>query len=102
ALPAGASWLDYLYTGVRAPIGSNIFEMDVLDLVFAPPPPGRYRIDVQRDEFSLQLALIVRDPHTLGPLVLREPEGGGLWAIQGDQRRAVPDPETITALGFRA
>jgi enterochelin esterase-like enzyme len=102
ALPAGASWLDYLYTGVRAPIGSNIFEMDVLDLVFAPPPPGRYRIDVQREEFSLQLDLIVRDPHTLGPLVLREFDGGGLWAIQGDQRRAVPDPETITALGFRA
>jgi enterochelin esterase-like enzyme len=99
SLPAGAVWQDYLYAGVRAPIGSNIFEMDVLDLVFAPPPAGRYRIDVQREELSLQLDLIVRDAHTLGPLVLRDPEGT-LWALQGEQRRAAPDPETITALGY--
>ncbi|HEU5317317.1 MAG TPA: alpha/beta hydrolase-fold protein, partial [Chloroflexota bacterium] len=101
ALPAGASWLDYLYTGVRAPIGSNIFEMDVLDLVFAPPPPGRYRIDVQRDELSLQFDLTVRDPHTLGPLVLRD-QAGTQWTLQGDQRRAAPDSETIAALAYRS
>ena len=95
-----AGLADYLYTGLRAPVGTNIHDHDVIDLVFAPPRAGTYRIEVRRPEFTTEYHLTVMEPIALGPLVLRDPQGA-LFALHGEQRRALPDLETAQALGFR-
>ncbi|HEV2125414.1 MAG TPA: alpha/beta hydrolase-fold protein, partial [Chloroflexota bacterium] len=81
----------------------------VLDLVFEPPAPGRYHIEVKSrrprdgetsyDDTTLVYDLTVQPSDALGTLLLRGP-AGHVYAIHGSERRHVPDLETLQALGF--
>ena len=76
----------------------------VLDIVFAPPAPGRFKIEVKTQtpdsgETSLLYDVTVRPSDALGTLLLRD-SAGRVYATQGRERRQVPDPETLQALGY--
>ena len=122
------SLADYKHDGVRVPVGGNIYDHTLCDLVIAPPSPGTYKIEITREDakdernrFTLTYELTVQTADVLGPLLLREageqPSTGAagaqgvrglgeaagaapkLWAIHQDSRRLVPDAETAALLG---
>ncbi|HET7768524.1 MAG TPA: alpha/beta hydrolase-fold protein [Chloroflexota bacterium] len=105
------SLADYKHDAVRVPVGGNIYDHTVCDLIIAPPPPGIYRIEITRDDardernrFTLAYELTVQTADALGPLVFREAAADPsaaprLWAIHQDSRRLIPDAETATLLG---
>jgi enterochelin esterase-like enzyme len=78
----------------------------VRDLVFAPPAPGRYKLEVKTQapdaaigETTLLYDITVQPSDALGTLLLRD-STGRVFATHGRERRQVPDPETLQALGY--
>ena len=90
---------DYVHGGITALHAGEPKGHAVLDLVFAPPAPGRYKIEVETGETSLLYDVSVRRSDALGSLLFREPEGQ-VHALHGRERRLVPDAETLRALGY--
>ena len=91
----------YVHDGVTALHEGEPKAHSVLDLVFAPPAPGRYKIEVESGETTLAYDLSVRDSDALGALVLRAPDGRA-FATHGETLRLIPDTETLRALGYPA
>jgi enterochelin esterase-like enzyme len=121
----------YVHGGIRALHAGRVTEHAVLDLIFAPPAPGRYTIEVRSrvtppapfdgrgdeldrsgetdggwsapaiDETVLAYDITVQPPDALGPLLLRGPDGR-VFATQGGTLRHVKDLATLAALGYPA
>ncbi|MBI3969776.1 MAG: hypothetical protein HY332_00685 [Chloroflexi bacterium] len=113
----------YVHAGVPALHSGGMREHAVLDLVFAPPPSGHYRIEVRarfepqsagddaagetaapgggaaENETTLIYDFIVKPPDVLGPLALRDPSGTA-YATLGGERRRIPDSDTLRLLGY--
>ena len=94
----------FVHHGVAAISGGRMAELDVLDLVFAPPVAGRHRIEVRTTppagpETVAVYILIVADPDALGPRLLRV-ENGSVYAVLGAERLRVPDEQTPRVLGY--
>jgi enterochelin esterase-like enzyme len=116
----------YVHAGVPALADGHMRDYAVLDLVFAPPPAGRYRVEVRTrfrqgqtsedapsvddsiptslsrsatGETALSYDLTVPPPDVLGPLLLRD-DAGSVFATLGGERRRVPDAETLQLLGY--
>jgi enterochelin esterase-like enzyme len=112
----------YVHGGVPALFGGRMRQYAVLDLVFAPPRPGRYRLEVRSrtgtlapgeddvtvpvstrragaDETLLVYDLTVQPADSLSPLLLRD-DAGAIYALHGAERRRVPDLETLRLLGY--
>ena len=109
-------------SGVSAPsAGGQVRDHAVLDMVFAPPAPGHYVVEV-RTQFpagaddssttarirkalatggatstTVTYDLNVTPPDALAPLFLRDAEGTR-WAVSGGVRRPVPDEATLRIL----
>jgi enterochelin esterase-like enzyme len=113
----------YVHEGVPALAAGRMRDFAVLDLVLAPPAPGRHRLEVATvvaglggeappsgaDSAPLEPGapwlsrltydLIVSPVDALGPLLLSD-GGGAIFAIQGPERRRVPDESTWRVLGY--
>jgi enterochelin esterase-like enzyme len=94
----------FVHYGVVAISGGQMAELDVLDLVFAPPVAGRHRIEVRTTppagpETVAVYVLTVADPEALGPRLLRV-ENGTVYAVLGAERLRVPDEQTSRVLGY--
>lgn len=109
----------YLRQHGRALFDGHSTAYSVVDLLLLPQDEGALRIEVRvrypaaSDEDSnfpsfrlsgptesvISYDLIVEKPDALSPLVLRDP-AGRLWGLQGSVRRAIPDTETLRALGY--
>jgi endo-1,4-beta-xylanase len=94
----------YIHQGVPAVSSGQLREMAVLDLVFAPPRAGRYRVEVRSSPPAAPPAtavydLTVGEADGLGPQVLRAGDGA-LYAVLGSERLRVPDVQTVTVFGF--
>ena len=92
---------DYVHDGVTALHEGESKSHSVLDLVFAPPAPGRYKIEVETGETTLLYDVSVRASDALGAILLRAPDGR-TYATHGGERRLVPDADTVRALGYPA
>jgi enterochelin esterase-like enzyme len=90
---------DYVHGGITALHSGEPKSHQVLDLVFAPPAPGRYKIEVENGDSTLLYDLSVRAADALGAALFRGPHGH-VYATQGRARRLVPDAETLHALGY--
>ncbi len=112
--------------GVSAPsAGGQVRDHAVLDMVFAPPAPGHYVVEV-RTQFpagtddpstttrirkalatsgatstTVTYDLNVTPPDAFAPLFLRDAEGT-YWAVSGGARRAIPDEATLRILSTPA
>jgi S-formylglutathione hydrolase FrmB len=94
----------YVHRGVPAIAGGRLQDVAVLDLVFAPPPAGKYHLEVQAalpagGVSTLVYDLTVAEPDALGPGLLQA-EGGALYAVLGHERLRVPDGLALGAYGF--
>src|SRR5688500_13290701 len=92
---------DYVHDGVTALHEGESKSHSVLDLVFAPPAPGRYKIEVETGDSTLLYDVSVRASDALGAILLRAPDGR-IYATHGGERRLVPDADTVRALGYPA
>src|SRR5205823_11531737 len=102
----------YVHGGVPALSYGYVRDFAVLDLVFAPPAPGRYHLEVRTrlgryapaaspgtfwpEETVLAYDLLVGAPEALSRTLLRDP-AGNTYAVAGSDRRHVPDPDTLHA-----
>lgn len=123
----------YAHGGVGALHSGETKNHTILDLVFAPPAPGRYKVEVKTrvaqgavsaaraegndqnagndgdapipaaqptfQDVSLLYDITIQPSDALGSLLLRDPSGR-VYATHGRDRRQVPDPETLQALGY--
>ncbi|HEU5314475.1 MAG TPA: alpha/beta hydrolase-fold protein [Chloroflexota bacterium] len=92
----------YVERGVPALWGGKMRELAVLGLVFVPPPPGTYVIEVRTRAGSESVAtyrVTVQPADAFGPILLREPSGA-TYALAGHERRLVPDEATRRTLGY--
>ncbi|HEU5317661.1 MAG TPA: alpha/beta hydrolase-fold protein [Chloroflexota bacterium] len=99
---------DYVHDGISALHNGAMRALAVLDLVFAPPAPGRYKVEVRTaapetsfGETVLSYDLTVQPSDALGPQLFRDGQGR-IFATQGTARRQVPDAATLQALGYPA
>ncbi|HET7771221.1 MAG TPA: alpha/beta hydrolase-fold protein, partial [Chloroflexota bacterium] len=90
---------DHMHGGITALHSGESKTHTVLDFVFAPPAPGRYKIEVETGETTLLYDVSVRPSDALGGLLFRAPDGG-VFALHGRERRSVPDADTLRALGY--
>lgn len=97
---------EYVHAGIEALHYGATRAHAVLDLVFAPAAPGRYKLEVKTQtpdaaigETTLLYDISVQPSDALGTLLLRD-STGRVFATHGRERRQVPDPETLQALGY--
>jgi enterochelin esterase-like enzyme len=94
----------YVERGVPAVWSGKMRELAVLGIVFAPPPPGTYLVEVRTRAGSESVAtyrITVQPADSFGPVLLREPSGT-TYALAGHELRRLPDEATRRALGYGA
>src|SRR5688572_2174380 len=92
---------EYVHDGITALHQGESRSHSVLDLVFAPPAPGRYKIEVEVGDSTLVYDLSVRQSDALDAVLLRAPDGS-TFATHGAERRLILDADTVRALGYPA